>query len=33
VAKEWEDLGGLEKHIIAVEEKIERYLKELRGEQ
>ncbi len=33
VAKEWEELRGLEKEIIAVEEKIEGYLKELRGAQ
>jgi type I restriction enzyme M protein len=33
VAKEWEELRGLEKDIIAVEEKIEGYLKELRGAQ
>jgi len=32
VAKEWEELRGLEQEIIAVEKKIEGYLKELHGE-
>jgi type I restriction enzyme M protein len=31
VAKEWEELKGIEKEIFAIEDKIEGYLKELHG--